>query len=363
VELGTLVTLVASLGLLFVGGELLVRGAAALARRFGLSVLVIGVTVVAFGTSAPEAVVSGLAALRGEDDIAIGNVVGSNAFNVLAILGACALLRPLAVSQQLVWRDVPVMIAVSIGFWLLSMDGRLSWTEGLLFLAGLVLFALDSVRSSRRESEAVAAEYAGALPERPVRAAVACLQVAGGLALLVLGARGLVSSAVVVARALGVDETVIALTIVAAGTSMPEVATSIVATLRGQRDIAVGNVIGSNIFNLLGILGGSALVGRDLAISSAFTNFDIPVMVAVAVACLPIVARRHEIARWQGAAFLAFYAGYVAYLILAAKQHAALERFSLVMLEFVVPLLVASLVALVYAQRARPPVPASGSSA
>ena len=306
----TLLTLVASLGLLFAGGELLVRGAASLARRFGVSALVIGVTVVAFGTSAPEAVVSGLAALRGEDDIAIGNVVGSNTFNVLAILGACALLRPLAVAQQLVWRDVPVMLVVSIGFWLLTMDGRLSSTEGLLFLAGLALFTFEAVRSGRRESEAVVTEYTGALADRPGSKLVAILQIAGGLALLVLGARWLVSSAVVVARALGVDETVIALTIVAAGTSMPEVETSIVATLRGQRDIAVGNVVGSNIFSLLGILGVSALLGR-----------------------------------------------------VAAKKHAALERFSVVMLEFVVPLVVASLVAFVYAQRARPAAPASGTPA
>ena len=353
----TLLTLAAGLVLLFGGGELLVRGSVALARRFGVSALVIGVTVVAFGTSAPEAVVSGLAAIRGQDNIAVGNVVGSNAFNVLAILGACALLRPLAVSQQLVVRDVPVMIAVSIAFWLLAVDGRLGWTEGLLFLLGLVLFTLDAVGSSRRESREVADEYAEALPARPTRALASLLQIAAGLVLLVIGARWLVSAAIVVAKAVGVDDTVIALTIVAAGTSMPEVATSIVATLRGQRDIAVGNVIGSNIFNLLGILGVSAMLGGGLEIAPAFTSFDIPIMVAIAVACLPIVARRHEIARWQGVSFLLFYVAYVTYLVLAAKQHAALERFSVVMLEFVIPLSVASLIALVYAHRARGSAP------
>jgi cation:H+ antiporter len=180
------------------------------------------------------------------------------------------------------------------------------------------------------------------------------LNVALGLGLLVLGSRWLVDSAATLARALGVDETVIALTIVAAGTSMPEVATSIVATVRGQRDIAVGNVVGSNLFNLLGILGVSALLGGGLVVAPAFENFDTPVMVAVALACLPLVARRHEISRWQGAFFLAAYAAYVAYLGLAAKQHAGLAPFSAVMLEFVVPIVAVGLMALVAAHRASP---------
>jgi cation:H+ antiporter len=345
--------LAAGLLLLFAGGESLVTGAVALARRFGVSPLVIGVTVVAFGTSAPEAVVSGLAALRGQDAIAVGNVVGSNSFNVLFVLGACALLRPLAVAQQLVFRDVPVMIAVSLLFWLLSLDGRLSLLEGAIFLAGLGLFVSDAVRSSRRETQEIASEYESALPAAAPRAGPAVLRALAGLALLVLGARWLVASATTLARAFGVDETVIALTIVAAGTSMPEVATSVVATLRGQRDIAVGNVIGSNIFNILGILGLSALVGGGLDVAPAFTRFDVPILVAVAIACLPLVARRHEISRWQGGFFLAFYLAYVLYLILAAKQHESLEWFSAVMLEFVIPLVAASLIALVYAQRVR----------
>jgi cation:H+ antiporter len=345
--------LVAGLLFLFFGGEALVRGAAALARRLGVSPLVVGVTVVAFGTSAPEAVVSSTAALAGQDDIAVGNVVGSNVLNVLLILGLCALVRPLAVAQQLVFRDVPVMVAVSLLFWLLSLDGRLSMVEGALFLAGLGLFTFDAVRTSRRESASVAAEYEAGLPHTTRRTAFALLNVALGLGLLVLGSRWLVGAATALARGLGVDDTVIALTIVAAGTSMPEVATSIVATLRGQRDIAVGNIVGSNVFNLLGILGLAALVGRDLAVASSFENFDTPFMVAVAFACLPLVARRHEISRWQGAFFLSAYVAYVAYLILAAKQHAGLAPFSAVMLEFVLPIVVAGLVAVVYAQRAR----------
>jgi len=349
--------LLASLVLLFLGGEALVRGAVTLARRLGVSPLVVGVTIVAFGTSAPEAVVSTTAALRGHDDLAIGNVVGSNVFNVLFILGLCALFRPLAVAQRLVFRDVPVMIAASLVFWLLILDGRLSVVEGALFVAGLALFTFDAVRSSRRESAAVAAEYEAGLPASG-RTGGALLSVAVGLGLLVLGSRWLVASATALARWLGVDETVIALTIVAAGTSTPEVATSIVATLRGQRDIAVGNVVGSNVFNLLGILGLSALAGGGLAIAPAYENFDTPVMVAVAISCLPLLARRHEISRWQGAFFFCAYLVYVTYLILVAKQHAALAPFSSVMLEFVLPIVVVGLVAVVYGQRGSPVAPA-----
>jgi cation:H+ antiporter len=345
--------LLAGLLLLFLGGETLVRGAATLARRLGISPLVVGVTVVAFGTSAPEAVVSATAALAGQDDIAVGNVVGSNVFNVLFILGLCALLRPLAVAQQLVFRDVPVMVAVSLLFWLLSLDGRLSMVEGGLFLAGLGLFIFDAVRTSRRESASIVAEYETGLPHTTLRFALALLNVGLGLGLLALGSRWLVGAATALAHGLGVDEAVIALTVVAAGTGMPEVATSIVATLRGQRDIAVGNIVGSNVFNLLGILGLAALVGRDLAIAPAYENFDTPLMVAVAVACLPLVARRHEISRGQGAFFVSAYLAYVAYLILAAQQHASLAPFSAVMLEFVLPIVVAGLVAVFYAHRAR----------
>ena len=351
------------LALLFFGGEALVRGASGLARRLGVTPLVIGVTVVAFGTSSPELVVSTTAVWQGQDALAIGNVVGSNIFNVLFILGACALLRPLLVAQQLVFRDVPVMIAVSVGLWLLSLDGRLSVVEGALLASGLVAFCVYSVRTSRRESAEIRSEYDEGVPGAAGRGGLALDAglVLGGLALLVFGARALVASAVVIAQALGLDETVIALTIVAAGTGLPEVATSIVATLRGERDIAVGNVVGSNIFNVLGILGITALTAGGLVITPAVESFDLPVMTAVAVACLPIMARGHRIPRFEGAVFLAYYAAYVTYLVLAAKEHAALPRFSAVMLEFVVPLTVVTLVAVaLVARRREPGAPAPG---
>jgi cation:H+ antiporter len=276
-------------------------------------------------------------------------VVGSNVLNVLLILGACALLRPLVVARQLVTREIPVMIAVSLLLWFLGLDGRLSVSEGLLLLAGLAWFTVDSIRTSQRENAAAGAAYAGAAgPWRSLALVVA------GLALLVGGARLLVDAAVAIAAGFGIDEAVIALTIVALGTSLPEVATSVVATLRGERDIAVGNVVGSNVFNVLGILGVSSLVaGGSLRVAPSMENFDVPVMVAAAVACLPFMARGHRLERWEGALFLGYYAAYAAYLVLAARQHAALPRFSAVMLEFVIPLTIATVIALTLAQRRR----------
>jgi cation:H+ antiporter len=357
----TLLLFALGLVLLTLGGEGLVRGASGIARGFGIAPLVIGLTVVAFGTSAPELVVSLTATVAGSHSVAVGNVVGSNIFNVLAILGLCALLRPLVVAQQLVFRDVPLMIAVSLLVLFFGMDGRISAGEGALLALGLVWFCWDSLRQSRRESSAVKQEYESAAPAgvAPRRGAWLDGAVAlGSLAALVLGARWLVSAAVAVARDLGVDEGVIALTIVAAGTSLPEVATSVVATLRGERDIAAGNVVGSNIFNLLGILGVSAIAsGSGVLVEPAIESFDLPVMTAVAVACLPLMARGHRIPRWQGALFLAYYAAYLLYLALAQQQHAALARFSAVMLEFVLPFTVATVVAVYLTGRTEAPRP------
>jgi cation:H+ antiporter len=317
--------------------------------------LVIGLTVVALGTSAPELVVGLAATLDGNHAIADGNVVGSNIFNVLAVLGICALAKPLVVAQQLVFRDVPWMIAASVLVLFFGFDGRITIFEGAVLVLGLLWFCWDSVRQSRHESALIKQEYesamsAGLAPRGGIWLEFAA--VLASLGLLVLGARWLVAASVTMARSLGVDETIIALTIVSAGTSLPEVATSLVATLRGERDIAVGNVVGSSIFNLLGILGVSALAsGSGLVVPPAVEAFDLPVMTAVAIACLPLMARGHRIPRWQGALFLAYYTAYVLYLVLAEREHAALEPFSVVMLEFVVPFTVVTIVAVFLSAR------------
>ena len=357
-ELTIWVLLIAGLAVLLTGADLLVRGASRLALRFGISPLVIGLTVVAFGTSSPELAVSVQSGLAGQADIAVGNVVGSNIFNVLAVLGLAALLAPLMVQQQLVRFEVPLLVGLSMLVLVMAQDGRIGPFDGLLLVAGLVAYTVHVIRQTRREVAAVQAEYAkefgfataGWLARLPVQIVL----ILGGLGLLVLGATWLVDSAVSIARALEISEAVIGLTIVAAGTSFPELATSVVAAMRGERDIAVGNVVGSSVFNLLGILGVAALVTPGgLSVARGLMFFDIPVMIAVAFACLPIVGTGHLIARWEGALFLAYYAVYLTYLILAAAQHDALRSFGSTMLGFVLPLTGVTLLVLWARQRSR----------
>jgi cation:H+ antiporter len=294
--------------------------------------------------------VSILAAAHGKSEIAVGNVVGSNIFNVLFILGVAALARPLVVARGLVRRDVPIMIAASLLFWVFAADRIISTIEGLAFMAGIGAFTGYTVWAARREPALAAA----AEPASPGRRGwlVDGLSVVAGLVMLVIGARWLVDAAVATARALGVDEAVIALTIVAAGTSLPEVVTSVVATARGKSDIAVGNIVGSNIFNILAILGISAMFGAGgLRVAPAMENFDIPVMIAVAVACLPFLASGHLLARWEGAVFLGYYALYATYLVLDVQQHAALALLSRVTAWFVIP--ITALTVVIVAVRAK----------
>jgi cation:H+ antiporter len=346
----TLVLFVAGALLLIAGAELLVRGASRLAAAIGVSPLVIGLTVVAFGTSSPELAVSMQASVSGEPDIAIGNVVGSNVFNVLFILGLSALIAPLIVAQQLVRLDVPLMIGVSVLLLVLALDGRISRFDGLLLTGGIVAYCLFAIRQSRKESPAVRFEYADEFGQGAPRASQRLLNillVVAGLGMLLLGSRWLLSGAVAIAEALGVSTLVIGLTIIAAGTSLPEVATSVIASIRGERDIAVGNVVGSNLFNVLAIVGLSSVVAADgIRVAPAALRFDIPVMIAVSAACLPIFFTGYRIARWEGALFLAYYAGYTFYLILDAAEHDALPAFSAMMGLFVIPLTVVTLAVL-----------------
>lgn len=334
----TALTLIAGLALLIVGAEMLVKGASRVAAGFGISPLVIGLTVVAFGTSSPEMAISVSSAWKGEADIAVGNVVGSNIFNVLFILGLSALITPLVVSKQLVKLDVPLMIGVSVLAFLLSMDGRIAFWEGAILFAGVVGYTILAIRMGKASGET------GEAVEGADRTWLNIGLIAVGLVLLVLGSQWLVSAAITIATAMGVSELVIGLTIVAAGTSMPEVATSITAAIRGQRDIAVGNVVGSNIFNILAVLGLTAMVAPGgLPVSDAAINFDYPVMIAVAVACLPIFFVGYTIQRWEGAVFLAYYVAYTVYLVFDATGHDALPAFSQAMMGFVVPLTVITL--------------------
>lgn len=333
------------------GGEWLVRGASRLAATLGLSPLIIGLTVVAMGTSAPELATNVQATLSGQADIALGNVVGSNIINILLILGVSAAIVPLRVKRQLLHFDVPLMIGISLLVYLLALDGHLGALEGGLLVAGLVAYVSFLVTKGRRESGEMRAESARSAEQEGKRRhntwVLDLFYIIAGLGLLVLGARWLVTSAVSVARWLGVSELIIGLTVVALGTSLPEVAASIAAALKGERDIAVGNVVGSNLFNLLGALGISALIAPGgFLVSEAARGFDLPVMVIVAAATLPILYTGYMISRWEGWLFIAYYLAYTAYLLLDAAQHDALHLFNWMMLFFAAPLTLITITAL-----------------
>lgn len=302
------------LGLLFLGGEGLVRGSAALARRLGLSPLVAGLTVVAFGTSSPELVVSLKAALDGLGSIAVGNVVGSNVFNVAFILGLTALICPLKAELQIIRFDTPIMIAVSALGAFLLWDFSLGRVEGAVLSAGLIAYIVATVWMAKRAavSPAVSAEFADSVPEPTGPVWKDVLFIVGGLVLLVLGSRSLVTGAVEVARGFGVSDAVIGLTIVAGGTSMPELAASLVAAFRRQPDIALGNIVGSNVFNVLGILGISALVSPMQA--PGISHADFWIMIAFSAVLLPIIWTGRRFERWEGALLLAGYGGFLWHL-------------------------------------------------
>lgn len=344
-----LLWVIAGFVLLIGGGEFLVRGASALAAIAQVSPLAIGLTVVAFGTSAPELAVSVQAGLAGKSDLAIGNVVGSNIFNVLFILGLTATITPLIVSSQLVRRDVPLMIASSVALLLMGLSGSVSRFEGAVLFAVLLGYTSWSLVQSRKEGIAANTDHTNAGPDSSFKSIlVHTVVVIAGLVLLGIGAKWLVSGAVDIAKCWGVSELVIGLTIVAVGTSLPEVVTSVVAALRGQRDIAVGNVVGSNIFNILCVIGGTALTSPNgVAVSDAAIRFDIPVMIAVAVACLPIFFTGKCVERWEGLLFLGYFVAYNVYIVLAALRSDVARDF-LTMMYFIVPLTIFSLLVTVF---------------
>lgn len=345
----TLLLIAGGLTILVIGAEALVRGASRLAAALGISPLVIGLTIVAFGTSSPELAVSLQSALNGQPDLAIGNVVGSNILNVLLILGLSALITPLLVAQQLVRLDVPIMIGASILLWVLALNGAVSQGEGVALFAMMLAYVGFLIWQSRREHNAAVKaeydqEYTSPEPQNIRQNLFNGMLVIAGLGLLIWGSRLFVQGASDLARAFGLSELVIGLTIVALGTSLPEVAASLMAAFKGERDIAVGNVVGSNIFNLLSVLALTALIAPSgVPVSAGALNLDIPFMVAVAIACLPIFLTGHTIARWEGAVFLGYYVTYTTYLLLDAANHPSAPQYFNFMLFFVAPLTVVTL--------------------
>lgn len=344
--------LIGGLVILTVGAELLVRGASRLATAFGVSALVVGLTVVAFGTSAPEVAVSVGSSLKGTADIAVGNVIGSNIFNILFILGLSALVAPLTVDIKLIRRDVPLMVGLTMGVYALALNNVISQFESALLLILLAGYIVFTIRESRKESAALAKDALEhvegavdpALERQPARVAKNLGLIVVGLGGLALGSNIFVDGAVTIARSLGWSDLIIGLTIVSAGTSLPEVATSVVASLRGERDIAVGNVVGSNIFNLTAVLGAAGVVvSQGLPVSQASLEFDFLVMLAASIACLPIFFTGFRIDRWEGALFMLFYVAFVVHVVLSATSSAWLPDFQHAMLYYMAPLTVVTL--------------------
>ncbi|OLT43288.1 sodium:calcium antiporter [Serinicoccus sp. CNJ-927] len=338
--------IIGGLVLLVGGGELLVRGASNLAARMGISPLVVGLTVVSVATSAPELAVTVGAVLDGQPDLAVGNVVGSNIANVLLILGVAALVLPLVVREQLIKIDVPVMVGLSVALLLVAHDGEISTVEGVVLLGAMAAHTVLTVVVSRRAQRKELRKRRAPAPREgePMRAPLALLLVVVGVALLVSGANLLVSGAVNIAEALGISGLVVGLTVVAIGTSLPELAASVIAAVRGQRDLAVGNVVGSCIANIGLVLGVPAIISSGgLPVPTPAIALDIPFMIATTVALAPVVFTGFTVARWEGGLFVLLYAAYTAFVVLNATRHEALQGFELVMVIFVLPLVALTL--------------------
>ena len=349
----TILTLAGGLIILILGAEALVRGASKIAAALGISSVVIGLTVVAFGTSSPELAVCLQSVFKGQPDIALGNAVGSNILNILFILGLASLITPLVVEKQLIKRDVPLMILVSVVLLLFGLNGSIGRVEGLILFVGLIIYLYYIITYSRKESKKF----------RELRKLEEDVKthhgfktwfidiglVSAGLVMLVVGSDLMLESAITIARAFGISELIIGLTLIAVGTSLPEVFTSIVASLHGEKDIAVGNLVGSNIFNIMAIIGLTGIFAPNgIRVLPDALSFDIPVMIGVAVICFPIFYTQRMVSRWEGALLLLYYIIYSAFLIMRSSNSKFLPEFDSVILTFILPLTVLTLFILSY---------------
>jgi len=313
-----LFSILGGLVLLAFGADCLVRGSSSIALRMGVTPLVIGLTIVALGTGSPEMIVSLQAAMSGNSDLALGNIVGSNICNIALILGIASLARPLHVRSALLQREVPVMILVTVLLGVLLFDGTLGRLDGIVLAAGAVVYTVATYRAARRDRDAeVAAEFARELPKPQSSFTRSAMLVAGGFVGLLVGANVLVSGAVVIAQGFGMSQVVIGLTVIAIGTSLPELATSVIASLRNDADVAFGNVLGSNILNILLILGVVAII-RPIS-AAGLRPLDLWVLIGSAVAIYPLMWRGRILNRWEGAMLLG---GYVAYVVFALTDSA-----------------------------------------
>ena len=325
----TILFFIGGLIVLIVGADLLLRGATRLAAALGISPLAIGLTIVAIGTASPEIAVSLQAAASGQGDLTLGNVLGSNIFNILFILGMTAIVAPIVIAEQLIRMDAPIMLAVSLLVLALALDGNIGVFDSLVLIFCLIGYTVFALWQSRQESKKVqneyAEEYAQKEPPTTGNMVINVFFVLIGLGLLAIGSRWLVDSAVAIARVLRVSELIIGLTIVAIGTSLPEVTTSVIAALKKEGDIAVGNVVGSNIYNLLGVLGSGALLAPGgIFVANRVLQFDFLVMIFVAMVSLPVFYLDSRISRMEGVLLLGYYISYMVYIIMQATGSSAL---------------------------------------
>ena len=297
--------------MLYFGAEWLVRGSVAISDRLGISQLVIGLTVVAFGTSTPELAVSISSAMQGLSDVALGNVVGSNIVNIGLILGVSAIISPILVSKSAIRKEVPIMIGVAFLLLAILIDGKLDIIDGAILVAGIIVFTWFSYRSSKKDSDIEMVQSNQVLEK--ITSSKSIMLIAIGLALLTVGSFLTVDNAVIIATSFGISELFIGLTLVAIGTSLPELITSIVAAKKGHADLSIGNIVGSNIFNILAILGISSLISGITASEQILV--DIGVMLAFSLVLIPIMKSGFVISRKEGIALIAGYVVYVAFLV------------------------------------------------
>ncbi|MDM8558341.1 calcium/sodium antiporter [Candidatus Parabeggiatoa sp. HSG14] len=337
--------------LLGVGADLLVRGSANLAETLGISRLVVGLTIVAFGTSAPELAVNIQSAFADKPDLAVGNVVGSNILNILLVLGVAALITPLGIHKRLIRLEVPLMIGASVLLLFLAYDGLLNRWEGLFLFTCIVFYTIFAIKTTRQTAEQPKKDNFKPIKNGFIHILMQIFLVIVGLGLLVQGSNWLVDGAVELARHFGISELIIGLTIVSIGTSLPELATVIAASMRNEQELVVGNVVGSNLFNILMVLGLTSLIAPSgIAVSHEVIVFDMLIMIAVAFACLPIFFSGYRIERWEGGLFLAYYVIYMLYLFLKATAHPLLHTFNSVML-WLIPITVIMLLVIVWKSR------------
>lgn len=334
----TTLLIIGGLALLILGGEILIKSSTNLASRLGMKPIVIGLTIIAMGTSAPEIIINLSSISEGHSSLALGNILGSNIFNILFILGISALITPLIINQKLIKIDIPILIILTITVWIFSLDLNLSFNEGIILFILLILFIIFSIKFSKKESPEVIKEYENEFSTPRKSLLLTIIYFCMGLTLLLLGSHYLVNGSVSLARSWGISELIIGITILACGSGTPEVVISVMAARKKEYDIAIGNIIGSCIFNILFVLGTSIIIFPNQPIPPEALNFDIPIMILTSIICLPICLSDQKVSRIEGLLLLLYFVSYISFIILNSSGHDAIEPFGKIVGLFFIPI-------------------------